>query len=292
MTPAALLRRQFLLAAACLPLATRASTAPAADAALDQLRKLEQALDGRLGVYARSTGSGAQLAYRADERFPMCSTFKIMAASAILARGAQEAGLLERRIAYPKTELVSYSPVTEKHVGDGMTVAELCAAALQYSDNTAANLLMKLLGGPAGVTAYARTIGDTTFQLERWETALNSAIPGDLRDTSSPAAMGRSLQRLALDDGLPPAQRAQLCDWLRGNTTGDARIRAGVPASWQVGDKTGSGDYGTANDAGVLWPPERAPIVLVIYTTGHKPDAHWRNDVIAAAAKIVAAHLG
>lgn len=292
MTPSSLLRRQFLLAAACLPLAARASTAPAADAALGQLRKLEQALDGRLGVYARDTGSGAQLAYRADERFPMCSTFKIMAAAAILARGAQESSLLERRIAYPKTELVSYSPVTEKHVGDGMTVAELCAAALQYSDNTAANLLMKILGGPAGVTAYARTIGDTTFQLERWETALNSAIPGDLRDTSTPAAMGRSLQRLALGDGLPPSQRAQLCDWLRGNTTGDARIRAGVPAGWQVGDKTGSGDYGTANDAGVLWPPERAPIVLAIYTTDHQPDAHWRNDVIAAAAKIVAAHLG
>ncbi len=285
-------RRQFLLAAACLPLAACATSAASEDEAVTRLRELEQTLDGRLGLYARDTGSGAQLAYRADERFPMCSTFKIMAAAAILARSTQDAGLPERRIRYTKAELVSYSPVTEHHLADGMTVAALCAAAIQYSDNTAANLLMQLLGGPAGVTAYARAIGDATFQLERWETALNSAIPGEVRDTTSPAAMARSLQRLALGDALAPAQRAQLQDWLRGNTTGAARIRAGVPAGWQVGDKTGSGDYGTANDAAVLWPPQRAPIVLVIYTTRRQADAGSRNDVIAAAAKIVAARLG
>jgi SAM-dependent methyltransferase len=160
------------------------------------------------------------------------------------------------------------------------------------SDNTASNLLMKILGGPGAVTTFARSIGDLQFRLDRWETALNSAIPGDLRDTSTPNAMASSLQRLAFGDALEPRLQLQLRVWLQGNTTGATRIRAGVPADWQVGDKTGTGDYGTANDIGLLWPPRRSPVVVAIYTTQSEKDAKARNDAIASAARIVVDWLG
>ena len=288
-------RRSFLLTLAALPLATtscaRVVRQPNAqtEAATAQARlaEVERALGGRLGLFALDTANGAELGHRADERFPLCSTFKMMLAAAILARSAETKDLLQQRVRYDRSDLVTYSPLTEKHLASGMTVAELCAAAVQYSDNTAANLLMELLGGPATVTAFARSIGDRDFRLDRWETELNSAIPGDPRDTTTPAAMGHSLDRLVLGNALGQDQRAQLQDWLRGNTTGDARIRAGVPADWQVGDKTGTGNYGTANDIGVLWPAQRAPIVLTIYTTQHAEHAQARSDIIVAATQVV-----
>ena len=288
-------RRSFLLTLAALPLATTSCARvvrqpdahPDAATAQARLAAIERALDGRLGLFALDTANGAELGHRADERFPLCSTFKMMLAAAILARSAETKDLLQQRVRYDRSDLVTYSPLTEKHLAGGMTVAELCAAAVQYSDNTAANLLMELLGGPATVTAFARSIGDRDFRLDRWETELNSAIPGDPRDTTTPAAMGHSLDRLVLGNALGQDQRAQLQDWLRGNTTGDARIRAGVPADWQVGDKTGTGNYGTANDIGVLWPAQRAPIVLAIYTTQHAEDAQARSDIIVAATQVV-----
>nr|5GLC_A Chain A, Beta-lactamase [Burkholderia thailandensis]5GLD_A Chain A, Beta-lactamase [Burkholderia thailandensis] len=277
-------------------------------AAEQQLRELESTFDGRLGFVALDTATGARIAHRADERFPFCSTFKTMLSAAVLARSAGDAALLQRRIPYAKRDLVRYSPITEKHVGAGMTVAELCAATLQYSDNTAANLLIALLGGPQAVTAYARSIGDATFRLDRRETELNTAIPGDERDTTTPAAMAASVRRLPGDerdtttpaamaasvrrllvgDALGTAQRAQLNAWMLGNKTGDARIRAGVPAGWRVADKTGTGDYGTGNDIGVAYPPDRAPIVFVVYTTMRSRNAQARDDVIASAARIAA----
>ncbi len=289
-------RRTFLLAAAAIPFATTGKVwaAGGADAASaqTQLAQLERALHGRLGVFALNTANGAQLEYRASERFPVCSTFKALLASAILNRSQQVAGLMQRRIRYAQNDLVAYSPITEKHLEVGMTVADLCAAAVQYSDNTAANLLMKELGGPAAVTAFARSIGNREFRLDRWETDLNTAIPGDPRDTATPESMGRSLQKLALEDALEAHQREQLQDWLRGNTTGATRIRASVPAGWQVGDKTGSGSYGTANDIAVIWPPNRSPIVVAIYTTRHEKNAEARSDVVAAAARIVLGWIG
>ncbi len=252
------------------------------------LRALEASSGGRLGVAVVEAGGVATRGHRLDERFAMCSTFKVIAAAGVLERSARDAGLLAQRIVYARNELVNYSPVTQQHVAQGMTVAALCAAALQYSDNTAGNLLIRLLGGPEGVTAFARRIGDDAFRLDRWETDLNTAIPGDPRDTTTPAAMATSLQRLVLGDALGDAQRAQLVEWLRGNTTGAARIRAGVPADWQVGDKTGSGDYGTTNDVAVLWPPGRPPMVVSMYFAQPDKDAAARSDVLAAAAKIVA----
>jgi len=278
-------RRTFLLAAAALPLLP-AWAAESSDA-VQRLKQLETTFAGRLGVVALNTGNGEVLSYRGDEAFPLCSTFKAMLAGAILQRSVLTPGLLDERITYRKSDLVSYSPVSEKHVQDGMTVAELCAATVQYSDNSAANLLMKLLDGPEGLTTFARSIGDHHFRLERWETELNSAIPGDLRDTTTPLAMAHSLQRLVVGDALPDSQRQQLQTWLRGNTTGATRIRAGVPANWQVGDKTGTGDYGTTNDVAVLWPPGKAPVVLTLYLTQTTKDASPRNETLAAATRVV-----
>lgn len=178
-----------------------------------------------------------------------------------------------------------WSPITEKHLQSGMTLAELSAAALQYSDNTAMNKMISYLGGPEKVTAFAQSIGDVTFRLDRTEPALNSAIPGDKRDTTTPLAMAESLRKLTLGNALGEQQRAQLVTWLKGNTTGGQSIRAGLPASWVVGDKTGAGDYGTTNDIAVIWPENHAPLVLVTYFTQPQQDAKSRKEVLAAAAK-------
>ncbi|TFW25527.1 class A beta-lactamase [Massilia arenosa] len=287
-------RRTVLAATLLLPFVVRAREAAPSTAlarAVGELAKLEAKAGGRLGVAAYEAGKAPRVAHRADERFPMCSTFKTMAAGAVLKRSATDAGLLTRRVTYAKSDLVTYSPITEKHVAEGMTVAELCAAALQYSDNTAGNLLMQLVGGPQGVTAFARSIGDEVFRLDRWETALNTAIPGDERDTTSPAAMARSYERLLLGDALPPAQRMQLRDWMLGNTTGASRIRAGVPPEWKVADKTGTGDYGTTNDAGIAWPAADRALVMVIYFTQPSKGADAQSGVIAEAARLAAAAL-
>ncbi|MDH1631536.1 class A beta-lactamase [Pseudomonas mosselii] len=251
------------------------------------MQQLEAASGSSIGLWALDTGSGRQLAWRGEERFAFCSTFKAVLAGAVLHRSVSEPGLLARRIAYGAEQLVVYSPVTEKHVGPGMTVAELCAAAVQYSDNTAGNLLLELVGGPPGLTAFVRGLGDPTFRLDRNEPTLNTALPGDPRDTTTPLAMGMTLQRLLLTDGLPAAAQQQLQAWLKGNTTGDTRIRAGVPKDWVVGDKTGSGDYGVANDVAVIWPKGRAPWILVVFSRGTKQDAPWNSETIAAATRIV-----
>ncbi len=286
-------RRSFLQFAATLPLFALSSRAFAQspDDAATQLAKLEASFGARLGLFAFNTGSGAQISYRADERFPLLSTFKVMAAAAVLKRSEREPNLLQQRIRYNKSNLVTYSPITEKHLTNGMTVAQLCAAALQYSDNTAGNLLIRLIGGPKALTKFARATGNNKFRLDRWETDLNTAIPNDPRDTATPEAMARSLRNFTLGNALSSASRAQLIEWLVGNTTGDKRIRAAVPPRWRVGDKTGSGDYGTANDIAVIWPPNRAPIVLAIYTTHNRADAKRSDELIVEAARIALAGL-
>ncbi len=172
-----------------------------------------------------------------------------------------------------------------------MSIAQLCAATVQYSDNTAANLLIKGLGGLEAVNRFTQGIGDPAFRLDRREPDLNSAIPGDLRDTTTPAAMAASVKKIVLGEVLGASQREQLIVWLKGNTTGDASIRAGAPAGWIVGDKTGAGDYGTTNDVAVLWPPKGAPVVLAVYFTQPQQDAESRRDVLAAATRLVMAHL-
>lgn len=256
-----------------------------------QLSALEATTGGRLGVALIDTGTNAQLLYRGDERFPMCSTSKVMVVAAVLKQSEQQQTLLTHKLTIKPTELVNYNPVTEKHVNSEMTVAELSAAALQYSDNTAMNKLLSLLGGTARVTQFARGIGDQVFRLDRIEPELNTAIPGDERDSTSPLSMAQSLRQLTLGSALAAPQRLQLVEWLKGNTTGAASIRAGLPQSWVVGDKTGSGEYGTTNDIAIIWPEAHAPLILVTYFTQQQQDAKARKDVLAAATQIVTRHL-
>jgi beta-lactamase class A len=285
-------RQTALMAAAVIPLlfsstALWARTAQDATATQQKLADLEKRSGGRLGVALINTADNSQIHYRGNERFAMCSTSKVMAVSAVLKQSETQKNLLNRRVEIKKSDLVNYNPITEKHLDTGMTLAELSAATLQYSDNTAMNKLLSTLGGPAKVTQFARSIGDATFRLDRPEPELNTAIPGDERDTSSPLAMAKSLHNLTLGNALGEPQRAQLIAWMKGNTTGAESIRAGLPATWVVGDKTGSGDYGTTNDIAIVWPENRAPLILVTYFTQPQQDAKGRKDVLAAATKIV-----
>jgi beta-lactamase class A len=266
-----------------LTAAAAAETGPAAEFA-----RIERGIFGRLGVAVHDTATGRRLEHRAGERFPMCSTFKVVASAALLTRVDAGREKLDRRIRFDAGDLVTYSPVTKDRVGgDGMTLAELCEAGITQSDNTAANLLLANIGGPAGMTEYARSLGDAMTRLDRIETELNEGTPGDPRDTTTPAAMTETLRKLVLSDALSPASRGHLTAWLVANKTGDARLRAGVPADWRVGDKTGSGDHGTANDIGVLWPPGRAPLVVSVYLTETKASMEDRSAAIAAVARVV-----
>lgn len=284
-------KRRLVLAAAALPLVPGFAHAAAPEKIGDAFAALEKELDGRLGIYAIDTGTGREFSYRADEAFAMCSTFKMMLSAAILQKSLAQPGLLAKRIRYTKADMVFHVPITEKHLDNGMTVQELCDATMRYSDNAAANLLMKELGGPADVTAYARSIGDQAFRLDRWETELNTAIPGDPRDSTTPRAMAQSLRKIALGDALPAAQRQLMLEWLVGNTTGGNRIRAGLPKDWKAGDKTGAGMYGSNNDIAIIWPPGRAPVVLAMYSVRKQEKIDSRPDILASAARLIAAAL-
>jgi beta-lactamase class A len=301
--PGPLRRRAVLRAALLLPLAgcaaplaappatpTAATPTAPAQAATDRLAELEQRFDARLGLYALDTGSGRELAHRADERFAMCSVFKALAAAAVLHRNPPEH--LDERVRYGESDLIDPSPIAAQHVADGMTIRELCDAAVRYSDNAAGNLLLADVGGPAGITAFARSLGDEITRLDRNEPELNTAIPGDERDTTTPRAIAGSFRTLVLGDHLDPADRALFTEWLVGNTTGDERIRAGLPAGWRVGDKTGTGSYGTANDVAVVWPPAAAPIAVAVLTSRATQDATRDNALLAEAAAVVAQELG
>ncbi|WP_368887842.1 class A beta-lactamase [Proteus columbae] len=253
----------------------------------EQLSTLEKYSQGRLGVALINTEDNSQITYRGEERFAMASTSKVMAVAAVLKESEKQAGLLDKNITIKKSDLVAYSPITEKHLVTGMSLAQLSAATLQYSDNTAMNKILDYLGGPAKVTQFARSINDVTYRLDRKEPELNTAIHGDPRDTTSPIAMAKSFQALTLGDALGQSQRQQLVTWLKGNTTGDHSIKAGLPKHWIVGDKTGSGDYGTTNDIAVIWPKNHAPLILVVYFTQQEQDAKYRKDIIVKATEIV-----
>lgn len=224
----------------------------------------------------------------------MCSTFKTLVAGAVLRDLDRHGEVLARRIHYTRADLVDGAPVTgtEEHLAHGMTVAELCDAAIRYSDNSAANLLLRLLGGPTAITRFARSLGDPVTRLDRWEPELNSAEPGRRTDTTSPRAIGGDYARLVLGRALNTADRARLTHWLLTNTTGDHRIRAGLPGTWTVGDKTGSGSYGTTNDVAVAWRADGTPVVLALLSTKPAQDAAWDDALLAEAAAIVAGILG
>lgn len=256
------------------------------------LATLEGRFGGRIGVHALDTGTGATVSHRSAERFLLASTAKLPLAAAVLDRAATDPELLDRLVRYGPEALLEYAPVTTRNVATGMTVAELCDAALTVSDNTAANLLLDLLGGPAAVTAFVRGRGDATSRFDRTEPDLNvSTGPDDERDTTTPAAIVGTIRTVTLGGGLQPAGRDRMTAWLVANTTGDATIRAGVPAGWVVGDKTGTGAQGERNDVGIVLPPDRAPLVLAVYTDPDDPDSTAGDATIAEATAIAVRRL-
>jgi len=269
-------------------------TAPAADEpkaaqpAAARIAEIERDLQGRLGVAILDTANNKSIDYHPTDRFPMCSTFKCLLAAAVLQRVDKQKEQLDRKIAYGPTDLLEWAPVTKQHVQEGsMTVEALCAAAVEYSDNTAANLLLQTLGGPQGLTEFFRSLGDSVTRLDRNEPDLNTAIKGDGRDTTTPAAMLNDLKSVLLDEKLSVAGRQRLEGWLVKNTTGDKRLRAGLPSAWQIGDKTGTGENAARGDLAIARPPNRAPILIVVYTVESPAPDDKINAAFAAIGKLV-----
>ena len=254
--------------------------------------KIEAESGGRLGVAILDTRNGALSGHRADERFPMCSTVKALTAAAILARVDAGKEQLARRIAIQPSDILSYAPITKLHIGpDGLSVGELCEAAVTVSDNTAANLMVASLGGPSAVTQYARSLGDDLTRLDRTEPDLNEAQPNDPRDTTTPTAMAKNIAAVTTGRALSPGSRDHLISWLVGCKTGDAKLRAGLPKTWRIGDKTGSGGRGTSNDVAVIWPEGRAPVMVAAYLTDTTASDEKKNAAHAAIGRAVAEAL-
>ncbi len=250
----------------------------------EKFTQLENEFDARIGVYAIDTGSNQTIEYRSEERFAFASTYKALAAAILLQQNSLEE--LKEVITYTEEDLVTYSPITEKHVDTGMTLLELSEAAVRFSDNTAGNLLLEALGGPKGFEQALREIGDNVTKADRFEPDLNYFTPGDTRDTSTPRALATSLQAFAVSDLLSNDKHELFTDWLKGNATGDTLIRAGAPEGWEVGDKSGAGGYGTRNDVAIVWPPNREPIVIVILSRHNTEDAEYDDTLISQAAKV------
>ncbi|MET9801528.1 class A beta-lactamase [Streptomyces sp. NPDC006368] len=292
-------RRTLLALGAGMAAATVVAGGPAAAAAprngrdvQGRLRDLEREHGARVGVFAHNTVTGRTVTHRADERFPMCSVFKPLAAAAILRDLDRDGEFLARRIRYSQADLVANSDVTKEHLAEGMTVGELCDAAIRFSDNTAGNLLLRQIGGPTAVTRFCRSIGDTTTRLDRWETELNSSEPWRVEDTTSPRAIALTYARLVLGNVLGQGDRQRLTTWLLNNTTSTHRFREGLPKDWAVADKTGASDnYGTNNDVGVAWLPDRSPVVLAVLTTKSDPRAEADNPLIVKTAALLASAL-
>jgi beta-lactamase class A len=296
-------RRQVLTTLTALPALAIASQARAAATARlisgisRGMNALEARSGGRLGVAVLDTATGKTYGHRADERFVMCSTFKVLIAGFVLRRVDQGLEQLDRRLKYSKGVLMGNSPATEKHVADGMTVGELCEATITLSDNAAANLLLDTFGGPTELKAFIRGLGDGVTSTDGYEPDINVAKPGDTRNTTSPNAMLATLRTLTLGTALSPASRQQLVAWLVANQTGDKRLRAGLPAGWKaagwkVGDKTGSwgdGKTGTTNDIAVIWPPGRPPLLITAYLTDATLNGPGRDAIIAEVARLVVA---
>jgi beta-lactamase class A len=254
-----------------------------------RLADIEAREGGRLGVFVRDAGTGATIEHRSDERFPMCSTFKLLTAAAALKRVDEGAERLDRKIAYGPSDLLEYAPIAKAHVAEGgMTVADLCAAAIDWSDNTAGNLVLQSIGGPAGFTQFARSLGDEVTRLDRNEPTLNESLPGDERDTTSPRSMAGTMQKVLVGDALSDASRSQLQMWLIGDKVGDKRLRAGLPRSWRIGDKTGTGDRGSTNAVAIIWPPGRAPLIATVYYTGSSASVDARNAVHKEIGALIA----
>lgn len=282
------LDRRSLLASLCWMAASPALAAEASP----ELETYERDSGGRIGVYAENLATGQKLAWRADERFVMCSTFKASLAACVLARVDRGEEQLAAVIPYGKADLLEYAPVAKQNLAAGaMSVTEMCKAIVELSDNTCANLLLARIGGPAALTSFWRSIGDATSRLDHDEPELNRSPPGDPHDTTTPSAMAGNLKRLVTGEALSPASRAQLTEWMVGCKTGANRLRGGLPANWKIGDKTGYNGKDAAGDIAVVWPKSDTPILIVAYTQGGTPTAAQIAAAFARIGRMVAERL-
>lgn len=272
---------------------TRRSATPTPRDVADNtpLVDLERHYGARLGVFAVDTASGRSVRHRENDSFALCSIFKTYAVAAVLRAHPLRGGDLSRTIHFSAADIVANSPVTSTRVATGTTVAELCDAAITHSDNTAGSQLLKLLGGPAAITQFARSLGDQSTRLDRWEPDLNSATRGDLRDTTTPLAIATGYRALLLGDALPAPERAQLKTWLIANTTGTARLRAGLPSSWTTADKTGAGRFATLNDVAITWPGAGGPLVMAVLSDRPEETATAADSLLAETARAVVSAL-
>lgn len=270
----------------CAPFAQTVSAS--SESVHDEAKQIKERLGARVGYAIYDTGSNESWLYNADDRFPMASTFKVLLCAAMLARRDAGDTAVTRAIMLEQEDLVTYSPVTEAWIGKKVSAEALCEATMRSSDNTAANKVLEVIGGPESVTAFMRSIGDNTTRLDRWETDLNTATPGDPRDTTTPSAIALSLRELIFGEALSQSSREQLIKWLLGNEVGGPLLRAGIPQDWGIGDRTGAGGYGSRGVVAVMWPPERDPLVVAIYITQTEASMELRNEAIAAIGRVLA----
>ncbi|MBS0363402.1 MAG: class A beta-lactamase [Proteobacteria bacterium] len=284
------IHRRTLLAAA--PALFAGGPALAADGAAPILGAYERETGGKIGLFAQNLKSGALVTWRADQRFVMCSTFKASLAALVLTRVGQGWEQLDRKIRYGEADLLSYAPIARQNLARGeMSVEEMCAGAVSWSDNTCANLLLAEVGGPAGLTAFWRGLGDVTSRLDHNEPELNRSPPGDPHDTTTPAAMAGNLRKLLLGDALKPAARARLTGWMVDCRTGDNRLRGGLPKTWRIADKTGNNGEDASGDIAIVWPKPDRPVVICAYTQGGAPKPERIAAVFADIGRLVAEHL-
>ncbi|WIW71268.1 class A beta-lactamase [Anaerosinus gibii] len=247
--------------------------------------RLENDHQAKIGVYALDTESNKEVSYHADDRFAYCSTSKVLMVGAVLRQESLEG--IKKTVSYTQKDVLSYAPITSKYVETGMTLEELCVAALRVSDNTAANLLLAHIGGTEGFKMSLRQIGDMVTEPARNEPMLNEAVPEDLRDTSTPHQLAVDFQSYILGDILTSEKKMMLISWMAGNKNTDTLIRAGTPTDWLVADKSGTGGYGTRNDVAIITPPGRKPIILAILTTHNDKELKADDQLVADIAKIV-----
>lgn len=256
------------------------------DTILKAVHSAETTLGARVGVAIYDAADGKSWLYHANDRFPMASTYKTLACAALL-----EAGLMTHRVVVGKDDIQSYAPVTKTMVGQSVSASDLCAITLRTSDNTAANKVIEVLGGPSSVTGYLRTIGDKTTRLDRLEPDLNESQPGDMRDTTTPQAMAETIRKLLLGTALDPMARDQLTEWMIADDIAGSLLRAAIPADWRIADKTGGGGHGTRGIVAVIWPPKHEPVAVVIYLTETEASMEARNAAIADIGKAIVAQL-
>lgn len=281
-------RRVFFQACGGALIIRSAWAEAAVSARQSAIAKIEAELGGAVGVFALDTGTGRELGHRQDERFALCSTFKWVLAAAMLASVDRGKSSLDEQIAYGPTDILAYAPVTAEHVAEGqLTVRALCRAIITVSDNTAANLLLRKLGGPAKLTEFARSCGDAVTRLDRFEPDLNENVPDDPRDTTTPRAMVALMQEVLCGSVLANASRELLIEWLEACETGRNRLRAGLPQEWRAGDKTGTGRRGAVNDVVIGFPPGKAPIMIAAYMSNSGVDASAVAAAQAGIARLV-----